>query len=267
MAILKGPIQFDGSIGNLRSYYDSDLKKQVVSTKGGASKQHIKNNPKLWRQDAMSDEFGASSAWAKIIRTETWEQDDLKKGRNHGKLTAIGRRLQEMNAKDKYGFRGIESSKFNFPLIGYSMNNKHPFKDVFCVNPDISITEDRREVTLELNNFRSHLKFKWPERVFYYRVYLTIFELPDFEWDEIGKIYRLVYPKISLANKTTVSDWINVSTDTIDFQIKAAFDEGHLPRERTTVVVSMGLEFASGMQHNTAFVVRDHGTTMIVACY
>ena len=267
MATLKGPIQFDGSVGNIRSYYDHDAKKQVLANKGGASKNLVHNNPKLWRQDAMCDEFSPCSSWAKIIRSETDELSYLKAGRHNGKLTAIGRRLQEMDTEGVYGFRSIRSSIFNFPLVGYNMNNKHPFKEVFCINPDVSITDDRREVTLGLKNFRSHLMFKWPERVFDYRVYLTIFELPDFEWNPIAKDYLSVYPSVTLANKTTISDWINVSTTPIDFEIKAAFDEEKLPREKTTVVVSMGLEFASGMQHNTAFVVRDHGTAMIVACF
>jgi len=267
MATLKGPIQFDGSVGDVRSYYDSDLKKQVLSTKRRSNKNIIKENPSLWRQDAMSVEFGGCSTWATIIRSETIEHVYLKKGRHNGKLSGIGRRIQLMDAEGRYGFRRIQSSKFNFPLIGYSMNKRHPFKEVFCVNPDVSITEDRREVTLELNNFRSYSKFNWPEPVSDYRVYLTIFELPDLEWNEGGKEYRPVYPTIGLANKTTVSDWLTVSTDPIDFQIKATFDEDKLPREKSTVIVSMGLEFASGMQHNTPFVVRDHGTTMIVACF
>jgi len=34
MARNDGPIQFTGSLGNIRSYYDKGLKKQILSTKG-----------------------------------------------------------------------------------------------------------------------------------------------------------------------------------------------------------------------------------------
>lgn len=266
MAIVNGPFQYDGSAGGFRSYWDKDLKKRVLSTKRTWDKNAIKNNPELWRVNAMNEEFKGCNLLSKIIRQNTEALIYLKNGRITGKLINIAKRIQEINGTIDYGTRKIETSKFNAPLIGFCMNNAHPFKDVFHVVPEISITDDRRVVMLKLNNFISHLKFKWPERVFYYRVYLTIFELPDIEWYKIGERYISVYPANSLGNKTTVSEWIRVSTDAIDFQITAAFDEGHLPREKTTVLVAMGLEFASDIQYDTPFVVRDHGTMSIVAC-
>lgn len=266
MAIVNGPFQFDGSAGGFRSYWDKDLKRRVLSTKRTWNKKAIKDNPELWRVNAMNEEFKGCNLLSKIIRQKTEDLSYLKNGRITGKLVKIAKRIQEINGAIDYGTRKIESSKFNAPLIGFCMNNAHPFKDVFQVVPEISITDDRRLVMLKLNNFTSHLKFKWPERVFYYRVYLTIFELPDIVWDKIGERYISVYPANSLGHKTTVSEWIGVSTDAIDFQIMAAFDETHLPREKTTVIVAMGLEFASDIQHNTPFVVRDHGTMSIVAC-
>ena len=41
MAHLKGPVQFAGSIGDIRAYYDRSLKKYILPTKGGASKNLI----------------------------------------------------------------------------------------------------------------------------------------------------------------------------------------------------------------------------------
>ena len=172
-----------------------------------------------------------------------------------------------MSTEDNYGYRRIESSKFKYPLIGFCMNNAHPFNTVFQVEPEISITEDRGEVTLSLTNFISSSKFKWPERILYYRVYLTIVELPDVEWDEGHRCFFPVYLPLSLRNKTTVSDWLSVSSDPIDFQITASFDQNVLPREKTTVLVAMGLEFASGMQYNTPYIVKDHGTMAILKCF
>lgn len=267
MAILKGPIQFNGKLGGVRSYWDKDLKKQVLATIGGLNKNLIEHNHNLWRVKAMNVEFAACSIWSKIIRRKTEDLSYLKNGRINGKLVKIAKLIQETNGSINYGYRSIESSKFNDPLIGFSMNNAHPFKDVFSVEPEISITEDRREVTLQLNNFLSHLKFKWPDRVTDYRIYLTIFELPDIQWDEFGRKYIPVYEPHSLVNKTTVSEWVKVSTDPIDFQTTATFDKDHLPRERSTVVVAMGLEFASYMQYNTPYVVKDHGTMAILRCF
>jgi hypothetical protein len=191
----------------------------------------------------------------------------LKNGRINGKLVSIAKRLQQMDPDGNYGYRGIESSKFNYPLTGFSMNNAHPFKEVFQVEPEIAITEDRSEVTLSLNNFISYKKFFWSERIFNYRIYLTLFELPDIEWKESWKQFYPVHPPLSLANVTTVSEWMSATTEPIDFQITATFKQDELPREKTTILVAMGLEFASCMQYNTPYVVKDHGTMAIMRCF
>ena len=267
MATLKGPLQFTGSMGDMRSYYDKDSGKQILASKGGANKNIIKNNKSLERVRDMNREFKACNIWAKMVRNGTEDLSYLKSGRIHGKLVSIAKTLQKLNEEDGYGFRRIESSKFNYPLIGFSMNNAYPFKNVFQIEPDISIADDRSMVTLSMNNFISYSKFKWPERIFYYRVYLTIVELPDVEWYEGYRKYFPVYLPFALTYKTSVSEWLLVSTFPIDFQITASFNQNALPREKTTVMVAMGLEFASGMQYHTPYVVKDHGTMAILRCF
>lgn len=267
MATLKGPLQFTGSLCTMRSYYDKDSGKQILSSKGGVNKNLIKNNKSLARVKDMNREFTACCIWATLIRRGTEALSYLKNGRINGKLVSIAKYLQQISREDCYGYRRIESSKFNYPLIGFCMNNAHPFNTVFQVRPEISITEDRSEVTLRLDNFISNSKFKWPERISYYRIYLTIVEPQDVEWDEDHKCYFPVYLNSKLRNKTNVSDWLSVSSDPVDFQITASFDQNALPREKTTVLVVMGLEFASGMQYNTPYVVKDHGTMAILKCF
>jgi hypothetical protein len=267
MAIIDGPFNFNGSFGGFRSYRDGDTGKQILSTKRRKNSKNYKNKSSAARVNELNIEFKALNIWAKLIRSGTAELVYLKKGRINGKLVSIGKRIQLMNTFDKRGHRRIESSKFNYPLIGFCMNNAHPFKAVCNVEPEISITDDRREVTLKLTNFISHLKFKWNETVSYYRIYLTIFELSDVEWNESEKAFYPVYPGNFLNTKTIVSDWIAVSTDPIDFQISTSFDQNALPREKTTVVVSVGFEFATAIQHNTPYVVKDNGTMAIMGCF
>ena len=146
------------------------------------------------------------------------------------------------------------------------MNNAHPFREVCDVDPVISITDDRSEVTLRLNHFVSRLKFKWTESIFYYRILLSVFEMPDVEWSDDKKKYLPAYEHSTLGKKTVAGDWIAVASNPIDFQISAAFDQNSLPREKTMVVVSMGVEFASILQIDSPYFVKDNGTMEIVAC-
>jgi hypothetical protein len=267
MGRIKGPIQFEGSLGNIRSYWDSDAKQQTVSTKRQGYPKAFKNRKSAARQKELNLEFKGVNIWTKLLRRGNDDLSYLKKGRLNGKLVSIGKGIQLMNSLDKRGHKRIESSKFNFPLIGFCMNNEYPFQNVCHAEPEISITDNRREVTVRLTNFISGVKLRWPERIMHYRVYLNIFELPDVEWDPEHRRYWPVYPSTALGNKTTVSEWRSIITTPIDFELPAAFDAKYVSKEKAVVVVTMGFEFASGIQYDTPYVVKDHGTCAIVGCF
>jgi hypothetical protein len=267
MAILKGPLQFTGSVGNLTASVDKKTGRVILSEKKASNKKGFKNCDNLPRVKENNNEFAGLNIWTKLIRSGIDELIHLKKGRHNGNLVSIGKRIQLMGQNGLRGFRNITTSKFNYPLIGYNWNDEHPF-DIACdVKPEVSITDDRRVVTISMNHFRSFQKFKWTEYVRYYRVYLSIFELPDVEWNEDFNQYFPVYFNTTFGEALSVSDWMSVDPIPFDFQISAAFDENKLPREKTTVLVSMGFEFASDMQHGSPYIVQGNGTAKIVGCF
>ena len=263
MAKFTGPIKFKGSVGGVTGYYDEDTGEYHLASKKPKNKNQNKDSP---RALDMENEFKGVCMWLKSVRVPTSEFVYLKKGRLAGKLNAIGKQIQLMAPKSDYGFRAIESSKFNYPLVGFSFNNAHPFRDVFQVVPEVCITDDRSQVTLSLNDFRSASKFKWPEAVHYYRISLLIFVLADVTWNETWDRYTYVNWPARMGQKWSVSEWLHVDNVSIDFQLSAAFREGQLPGAKSTVVVVMGLEFASAMQNNSPYVVKGIGTAGVVVC-
>jgi hypothetical protein len=263
MAKFIGPIKFKGSAGGLTGFYDKDTGEFHLASKKPKNKNQNKDSPRALDQN---NEFKAVCIWSSLIRLLTEEFVYLKKGRLAGKLNAIAKQIQLMDTGGRYGYRTIESSKFNYPLNGFSFNNAHPFKNVFQVIPDVSITDDRSQVTLKLSDFRSASKFKWPDAVNYYRISLLIIVLPDVVWNKTEGRYTYVNWPAPLGQKLSVSEWMSVNNVPIDFEISAAFKEGHLPGAKSTVVVLMGLEFATAMQNNSPYVVKGIGTAAVVAC-
>ena len=263
MAKIVGPIKFTGNVGGVRGYFDKDLNEYFFSSRKRKDPNHNKNAP---RSLELNNEFKALSLWSKFIRLKTLDIVYLKNGRLNGQLNAIAKKIQVMDNVGERGYRQIESSKFNYPLIGFNFNHKHPFKTVLQVVPEVTITEDRRLVTLRMKDFRSASSFKWPDPVGYYRVFLLIFELPDLAWDKAWNQYNPFFKSMAVGRKTIVSDWISVNNEPIDFELSAAFDENQLPRDKSTVVVVMGVEFASAFDYGSPYVVKDHGTATVLAC-
>ena len=263
MARFKGPIQFTGSLGNLRSYWDEDTQQQIISLKRGKNPDNYQNDT----VDELNQEFKAVNIWAKLIRESTLDLVYLKKGRLNGKLVKIAKQIQTLDPQGGLGFRKIESSKLNAPLVGFCMNNSHPFKEVCNIDPAIEISKDRNEVTFSMPNFVSFGKFKWDVQVKYFRIYILIYELPDIEWNATNREYSPVYSSESLGSKTVVSEWKQVITQPVNIVIPVAFDDNHLPKEKSTVMVSVGFEFASNMLYDTPYVVKDNGTCAILGCF
>jgi len=267
MAESKSPIRFIGSLGNIRSYYDSDLRKWIYSTKGGANKNLIKNNPAFARTRELNEEWKGNSIWAKTVREGTDGLSHLKQGRNNCYLLKIAERIQVMNHEDSMGKRRIESSKFNYPLIGYSFSNKHPFNEVFIGETTLSITDDRSKVTLSLNNFISKNKFSWPEAIRNYRIYLNISVVPDVIWNESRRTFETVYSPFETMCRTSVSEWMSIEIDPVDIEVITEFPKDFKPHEKSIVIAAMGIEFASYIEFGSPYIVKDCGSMAILGCF
>ena len=264
MGTIKGPIDFNGSVGGLNSYYDRDAKKKVLREKKGKNKNHNKHAPRALDQNR---EFKAMCIWSKFIRRATLDIDSLKNGRLAGYLNRIAKQIQLLDDDGILGYRTIRSSQYTYPLTGFNFNNAHPFNEVFQVVPELSATEDRREVTLKLTNFKSKSKFNWPESVGHYRIFLLIFVLKDLVWDPDREQYDPSYRGQPLVKSFVISEWFPVLATAKDIQLSAAFREDQQLPENSTVVTVMGLEFASAFDNGMYYVVKDHGTAAIVKCF
>ncbi len=267
MAEAIGPFRVKGSMGNIRTYYDRTLKKWISSTKGGANKNLIYNNPRFALTRDLNQEWKGCAVWAKIVRKGVKPINHLMQGRNNCYLMKVAEKIKILDFESERGFRKITTSKHKSLLVGYCFSKLHPFSEVFLDEPELSITDDRNEVTLALNNFLSHYRFSWPEKISYYRIYLNISLVPDLEWSASEKNYIPVYQPFLYMATTSVGNWMYMNTVLNDIRMVVKFDNDFVPDDRSTVVVTMGLEFASEMINGTPYIVKDCGTTMVLGCF
>ena len=264
MGTFKGPLDFNGSVGGFNGYYDRDAKKKVIREKKGKNKNNNKHAPRALDQNR---EFKAMCIFSKFIRRATLDIESLKNGRLAGYLNRIAKTIQLLDDDGILGYRTILSSEYTYPLKGFCFNNAHPFKEVFQVAPEISISEDRREVTLKLTNFKSKSKFNWPEKVGHYRIYMLNFALKDVAWDPDRNAYDPTYTSQRLVKSFVISNWFSVESVARDIQLAATFREELQIPENSSIVTVMGLEFASAYDNDLYYVVKDHGTAYIAEVF
>lgn len=267
MAELKGPIIFTGSIGNIRAYYNKTLKRYIVSTKGGSTKEMIKKNPAFARQRENMSEFKECAMWASQLRRSLLSIEHLYQGYYFSEIMAMAKCIQKHDDVNLRGVRSIESSKDAVLLTGINFNRFHPFEQVFSHKYEITLSEDKKTVTLKLLGFKSFSRINWPVRFESYRIALVIAQLPDFTWIEQKREFLPVAPGMHKLSVTTFSDWHRVSTELEDIILTASFPQPALQIPGTTVVVAMGLEVSMATDSVPGMNFSGFGTMKIVECF
>ena len=267
MAELKGPILFTGSIGNIRAYYDKSLKRYILSTKGGSTKELIKNNPRFARQRENMNEFKACGMWSSQLRKSLLSICHLHQGYYFSEVVAMAKIIQKHDDEHLRGYRSIASSKDAGLLTSLNFNRFHPFDQVLTHQYAILFSEDKKTVNLKLLGFKSFSRINWPVRYESYRIALVIAQLPDFAWDEQDRCYKPVAPNMQRLTVSAFSDWHPCSTDLEDIILSASFAEPALQQPGSTVVVALGIEISSAIGVSSPVNPAGFGTMKIVDCF
>ena len=267
MAELKGPLQFIGSIGNIRVYYNNTLKKYIVSTKGGSDKELIKKSPVYARQRENMSEFGACSFWSALLRHILNSIDHLAQGYVFSGFMKLAKTIQKHDDLHFRGMRSIESSKDALLLTTLNFNKVHPFEQVLSQRFDTSFSSDRKTVTISMPGFRPYTRISWPTRFKFYRFAMVIAQLPDFVWGEKEKCYMPIVAGLEDSSVCVYTEWREQSTDEVDIVISASFAQPALEHMGTTVIVALGIEVSPGLGEVFKGEIVGVGSMKIVDCF
>ena len=267
MARLKGPILFAGSLGNIRSYYDKKLKRYILSTKGGASRELIKNSPVFARTRENMNEFSACGKWSSQLRKSLLSIAHLHDGNYFADIVALAKSIQKHDDQHPKGYRSIESSKASGQLTSLNFNRLHPFDNVLTHSFEIQFLEDKKTVTFNLSGFKSYSRLNWPNRYQSYRIALVISQLPDWVWNEEDGSYGPVMMDLEQLTVSTFSEWHSCSDNPEDIDLTATFAQSALQQPGTTVIVAIGIEVSSNPANQSLLNTSGFGTMKIVACF
>jgi hypothetical protein len=267
MAQLKGPILFTGSVGGIRAYYNKTLKRYVVSTKGGSTKEIINNNPTMERQRENMSEFKGCTKMASQLRRALDSISHLRQGYYFSQLVALAKLIQKQDDEGIKGTRSILLSKYSRLLLSFNFNQLHPFDQVFAQRYEVSFSEDKRTVTLKLPELKSASRIYWPSGFEAYRIALVIVQQPDWTWNLEGKRFEPVVKNLELKTVTTFSGWRSRNTVPEDIVLTATFEEAALQLPGTTVVVAMGIEVSAYQLDTFVINTTGVGTMKIVECF
>ena len=267
MGPLKGPIQFTGSIGGIRCYYDKALQRWIISTKGGSTKELIKHNKAFARQRENMNEFKVCSYWASQLQKSFLSLNHLYKGYYFPKIVKLGKAINKLDRMSSRGVRSLESSKFPELLTRIRFNMFYSFDEVFTHPYEVSFLEDKKTVTLKIFGLISNWDIHWPEKYDSFRITLAIAQLSDWKWVKSKKCYEPVIENARMLSVSAYSQWRTHNTVSEDILLEASFAEPALPKPGTTVMVGMGIEFSPTKVAPDTLNTWGNGTMKILECF
>lgn len=150
MPVVKSLFQITGSLGNLSFYLRKDSEKFLVRTKGGPTKEQIKNDPNFERTRENMSEFGGRAAASKQIMNAVRELKLLADYNIAASLQPLLAAIQKFDQESKRGQRHIFLSRQAQWLADLEFNKKNPINSIVRNPPVFTIDRAAANATIEI---------------------------------------------------------------------------------------------------------------------
>ena len=263
MAKMNDAFSFTGSISNISVYKMRGIDKPIVRTKGGPSKEKIKNSPKFEKTRKNNAEFGGRAAASRWIMQALWHQKPLADYNIAGPLNTLMKPIQVLDTASEPGQRNIVLSKNPRLLEGFLLNRRHPFDSV--VRNPISFTLLRHDLTarIDIPALLPEINFHPQASHPMYSLVATIGLIPDLYYHQYG-YQPLSEDYIETGSIMVETDWytvMNGSPATV-LELKYPIQP---PDEHFSLVLAIGIRFGTMRDAVTVEQVPYAGAAKVLA--
>lgn len=179
MAKLSDLITFTGSLGPVTAYTMRGVDGIVLRTRGGASREQIRNAPSFEQTRRNNAEFSGRSAASKWIMKALLPLKPLADYNIAGPLNKLLKPVQEMDTVGTWGQRNVRLSACPYALEGFSMNRKTSFDETVKASLSFSLLREERLAGVNLPPLLPGIHL--PSRAAYplYSIVLSLGIVPD----------------------------------------------------------------------------------------
>jgi hypothetical protein len=240
MAKQKGPIKYEGTIGDIRHFRIKGLKGYYAGMKGGPTANQIKNAPEFERTRESMNEFGGSAKAAKSLRNGLAQaMKGISDPHVTGRLTAIMKRINLEDQSEARGYRAILISEQSQYLKSFNFNKNVSLNNV--LNAPISAIMDMPgEVLITVPALEPKSQVVAPSGATHFRIIHAATILSDFEYNSTTKTYEPIKPDVNELSVIKYSDYESLTEpfESLETTLEIMGDD-----ENVRTVVCVGIEF------------------------
>lgn len=239
MAVLKNGVQFTGSLSGLSAYTMKGFDKIVFRTKGGASKQQIKNSPNFERTRENYTEFTGCSKAGSSINKALCHIKHLADYNFSPTLNAISKRIQLLDKEGRRGERAIRFSQHRYLLEGFHLNKKTPLDNV--VRHPIHCTIDRAtgSAAIQLPRLLPQINLFTSGQYPLYRFIISLSVIADLEFNGTD----FINPNSGfLSVQSLYTEWHPVRQTFEAQTLEISIGQSEVLADNQTLLLAVGIE-------------------------
>jgi hypothetical protein len=267
MATINGPLDFTGSLGNLRCYVDPATGKKILGKKGGYTKKQFDTLDSLEENRNNANDFGGSSMWASLLYASLSDLRHLMHSRCFNNVTSAGKLIQRQDVTSPHGYRSVEVGKDLQAIEQINFNEPRPLRSIIRNQYVIDFLPDKKTATLSIPGFVPATDAWWTTKFLAVRIYFVIAQTSDMVWNPVNKKYEPLIPDLEVLSCKTVSNWMYNNSIPVDVNLSVSLDEPAFSVPGTAVVVAMGVEFALSAINEQPYALPHNGSMKIVKCF
>lgn len=261
MAILTGPFQFTGSLGEYSVYRIKGSDKLVVRRKGGPTKRQLQTGDNHAILRKHQEEMKGCVEARKSISLAVHPLKHLADFKYTGTLNGICKRILTDDTEHVLGQRAVLFSRSAYKLEGFSFNKVRPLESFVNHPLHYAIDKPSAVATVQLPSIIPGINFNNPRKWALYRFVFVLGVLPDMLYDEQLKRYasadKIIFPATANAKWHTWKE--SMAAQEINIQL-----EPPALSVNYSLVLAAGIEFGMPDSNTVVKSIKGDGAVKIV---
>ena len=246
MAKVKQLDVMTGSIKNLSFYTRQGSDQVYARTKGGASKEKIKNSPAFAAVRKNNKEFGGCSKMSKEIRNTFHALAHVSDYNLSSVLSAIAKTIQKEDTVNPIGERTISLSKYQQCLTGFDFNRNNRFDTLLRIPLSWSIDREMRKAVVRIPSFSGSTALYVRGNYPLFRILISLGDATDMRLNNAKTSYEYVHPKTPHSYRPANTEWYSTQATVPQQELTLEIrDETPDFCNQTTLILSIAIEFGT----------------------
>ena len=241
--------------------------KVIMRTKGGASRQKIRNSPKFANLRQHQTEWGGCVKMSRNICNSMHHVIHLADFNVSAYMNGFSKKLLALDTETPVGERRIKLSEHKYLLDSFQLNRIHTFASILRVTPFWEIKREMQEARVDIPYINTDIHLVNSNKLPYFRIIVCFGVVSDMYRKADTKEYLPVNECIIGAVEVERTEWYSVNRVIDPQQLVLKFENQYIKEHITnedSFILSIGVEFGKQGYDNKPVEVKRAGCAKVL---